>query len=346
MSTRTNRQVLLNAHPVGFPVDSDFKMVETIVPEPGDGELLIRTIYQSLDPYMRGRMNPGASYIKGLELGDVMVAQTVGQVVASRNGAFSGGDFVLSFNGWQEHAISDGRGVRKLDPSVAPISTAVGVLGMPGMTAYAGLLEVGELKDGENVVVSAASGAVGAVVGQIAKIKGCRVVGVAGAQRKCDYVTGELGVDACVSHHSETLPDDLKAACPDGIDVYFENVGGKVFEAVVPLLNNFARIPVCGRIANYNLTAAPEGPNQVPALMTQVLIRRLRIRGFIVWDHVHLEGDFIRDVGGWIRSGELKYREDIVVGIENAVSAFQGLLRGENFGKLLVRVSEDPTRPA
>ena len=169
---------------------------------------------------------------------------------------------------------------------------------------------------------------------------------MAGAQRKCDYVTGELGVDACVSHHSETLANDLKAACPDGIDVYFENVGGKVFEAVVPLLNNFARIPVCGRIANYNMTAAPEGPNQVPALMTQVLIRRLRIRGFIVWDHANLEGDFIRDVGGWIRSGELKYREDIVVGIENAVSAFQGLLRGENFGKLLVRVSEDPTRPA
>ena len=346
MSTRTNHQVLLNAHPVGFPVDSDFKMVETIVPEPGDGELLIRTIYQSLDPYMRGRMNPGASYVKGLELGDVMSAQTVGQVVTSRNDAFSEGDFVLSANGWQEHAISDGSGVRKLDPAVAPISTAVGVPGMPGMTAYAGLLEVGELKNGEHVVVSAASGAVGAVVGQIAKIKGCRVVGVAGAQRKCDYVTGELGVDACVSHYSETLPDDLKAACPDGIDVYFENVGGKVFEAVVPLLNNFARIPVCGRIANYNMTAAPEGPNQVPALMAQVLIRRLRIRGFIVWDHANLEDDFMRDVGGCIRSGELKYREDIVVGIENAVSAFQGLLRGENFGKLLVRVSEDPTRPA
>ena len=229
MSTRTNRQVLLNAHPVGFPVDTDFKMVETPAPEPGDGELLIRTIYQSLDPYMRGRMNPGLSYTAGVSLGEVMGAGTVGQVVASRHDRFAEGDFVLSSNGWQEYAVSDGRGVRKLDPAAAPISTAVGVLGMPGMTAYAGLLEVGELKDGDNVVVSAASGAVGAVVGQIAKIKGHRVVGVAGVQKKCDYVTGELGFDACVSHRSDTLADDLQVACPDGIDLYFENVGGATF---------------------------------------------------------------------------------------------------------------------
>ncbi len=344
MSTRTNRQVLLNAHPVGFPVDTDFKMVETPAPEPGAGELLIRTIYLSLDPYMRGRMSPGASYTKGVERGQLMTAQTVGQVVASRNDRFTEGDFVLSVNGWQEYAVSDGQGVRTLDPAMAPISTAVGVLGMPGMTAYAGLLEVGELKDGDTVVVSAASGAVGAVVGQIAKIKGNRVVGVAGVQKKCDYVTGELGVDACVSHRSDTLADDLKAACPDGIDLYFENVGGKVFEAVVPLLNNFARVPICGRIANYNQAELPEGPNEVPRLMGLVLVRRLRIRGFIVWDHAHLQDDFVRDVSGWIRSGELKYREDIVEGIEQAVGAFQGLLRGENFGKLLVRVFDDPTR--
>jgi NADPH-dependent curcumin reductase CurA len=346
MSTRTNRQVLLNAHPVGFPVDTDFKMVETPAPEPGDGELLIRTIYQSLDPYMRGRMNPGLSYTAGVSLGEVMGAGTVGQVVASRHDRFAEGDFVLSSNGWQEYAVSDGRGVRKLDPAAAPISTAVGVLGMPGMTAYAGLLEVGELKDGDNVVVSAASGAVGAVVGQIAKIKGHRVVGVAGVQKKCDYVTGELGFDACVSHRSDTLADDLQVACPDGIDLYFENVGGKVFEAVLPLLNDFARMPVCGRIANYNMTSLPEGPNEVPRLMGLVLVKRLRIRGFIVYDHVHLRDDFLRDVGGWIGSGQLKYREDIVEGIENAVGAFQGLLRGENFGKLLVRVSDDPTSRA
>ena len=194
------------------------------------------------------------------------------------------------------------------------------------------------------MVVSAASGAVGAVVGQIAKIRGCRVVGVAGAQKKCDYVTGELGFDVCVSHRSETLPDDLKAACPDGIDLYFENVGGTVFDAVLPLLNNFARVPVCGLIADYNMTRLPDGPNQVPRLMGLALVRRLMICGFIVFDRAAREDDFRRDVGGWIRSGELKYREDIVDGIENAVGAFQGLLRGENFGKLLVRVSDDPTR--
>jgi NADPH-dependent curcumin reductase len=344
MSTPVNRQVLLNAHPVGAPVETDFALVESPLPVPGEGELLIRTIYLSLDPYMRGRMNPGPSYAKGVEVGEVMTAQTVGQVVASNRSGFVEGDFVLSGNGWQEYAVSDGQGVLTLDPSVAPISTAVGVLGMPGMTAYVGLLDVGELKAGDQVVVSAASGAVGAVVGQIAKIKGCRVVGIAGAQKKCDYVTGELGFDACVSHYSDTLADDLRAACPDGIDLYFENVGGKVFDAVVPLLNDFARMPVCGRIANYNMTELPAGPNEVPRLMGLVLVHRVMIRGFIVFDHVARQPDFIRDVGGWIRSGELTYREDVVEGIEHAVGAFRGLLRGENFGKLLVRVSDDPTR--
>ena len=342
--TRTNSRVLLNAHPAGFPADTDFKLVETPIPDPAAGEVLIRTIYLSLDPYMRGRMNPGASYAKNVEIGDVMTAQTVGQVVASRHDRFAEGDIVLSGNGWQEYAVADARGVRKLDPAAAPISTAVGVLGMPGMTAYVGLLDVGELKTGDNVVVSAASGAVGGVVGQIARIKGCRVVGVAGVQKKCDYVTGELRFDACVSHRSDTFADDLKAACPDGIDLYFENVGGKVFDAVLPLLNDFARVPICGRIANYNMTRLPDGPNEVPRLMGLTLVRRLMIRGFIVFDHAARQNDFLRDVSGWIRSGELKYREDIVEGIDRAVGAFQGLLRGENFGKLLVRVSDDPTR--
>ena len=342
--TRTNTRILLNAHPAGFPADTDFKLVEIPIPEPAAGELLIRTIYLSLDPYMRGRMNPGASYAKNVEIGDVMTAQTVGQVVASRHDQFAEGDIVLSGNGWQEYAVADARGVRKLDPAAAPISTALGVLGMPGMTAYVGLLDVGELKTGDNVVVSAASGAVGGVVGQIARIKGCRVVGVAGVQKKCDYVTGELRFDACVSHRSDTFADDLKAACPDGIDLYFENVGGKVFDAVLPLLNDFARVPICGRIANYNMTRLPDGPNEVPRLMGLTLVRRLMIRGFIVFDHAARQNDFLRDVSGWIRSGELKYREDIVEGIDRAVGAFQGLLRGENFGKLLVRVSDDPTR--
>ena len=234
--------------------------------------------------------------------------------------------------------------MRKLDPAAAPISTAVGVLGMPGMTAYVGLLDHGRPQAGETVVVSAASGAVGAVVGQIAKIKGCRVVGIAGAPEKCAYVTADLGFDACVSHREEDLPAALRAACPDGIDVYFENVGGRVFEAVLPLLNEFARVPVCGRIANYNLTEPPPGPDHVPRLMGLTLVRRLTFRGFIVYDHREREPEFLRDVSAWIRDGRVQYREDVVDGLDRVVPAFQGLLRGENFGKLLVRVSEDPTR--
>ena len=344
MSTRINRQIVLHSRPDGFPSEADFRLVEGPAPEPAAGEMLVRTIYLSLDPYMRGRMNAGPSYAAPVELGDVMTGGTVGQVVASRNDGFAEGDLVLAGAGWQEYGLSDGRGVRKLDPAAAPISTALGVLGMPGLTAYVGLLEVGGLKDGDVVVVSAASGAVGAVVGQIAKIRGHRVVGVAGAQKKCDYVVDELGFDACVSHRSDTLAGDLKAACPDGIDLYFENVGGKVFDAVLPQLNPFARVPVCGRIASYNATSLPDGPDRVPQLMGLALVRRLMIRGFIVFDHTHLEPDFIRDVGGWIRSGALKYREDVVDGLDNAVGAFLGLLRGENFGKLLVRVSDGLTR--
>ena len=305
--------------------------------------MLCRTIYLSLDPYMRGRMSAGLSYAAGLEIGDVMIGGTVSSVVESNLDGFAVDDFVLSGNGWQEYAVSDGRNVRKLDPSHAPISTAVGVLGMPGHTAYVGLLDIGKPQPDDTVVVSAASGAVGAVVGQIARIKGCRVVGVAGAPEKCEYVVGELGFDACVSHHSDQLPTELKAACPEGVDVYFENVGGKVFDAVLPLLNTFARVPVCGRIATYNLTAPPPGSDQVPKVMGLVLVRRLTVRGFIVFDHADREPDFLRDVGGWICDGEVKYREDIVEGLDHAVEAFQGLLEGRNFGKLLVRVSDDPT---
>ena len=343
MPTAANRQVRLTAHPSGLPKPSDLTLSEEALPTPADGQMLCRTIYLSLDPYMRGRMNKGPSYAKAVDLGGVMVGQTVSMVVESNLDRFGPGDFVLTGNGWQEYALSDGRGVRKLDPGQAPISTALGVLGMPGMTAYAGLLRVGELKDGESVVVSAASGAVGGIVGQIAKIKGCRVVGVAGAQEKCEYVTQELGFDECVSHKSETMAEELADACPDGIDVYFENVGGQVFEAVLPLLNDFARIPVCGRIATYNDTAPPPGPNRVSALMGLTLVKRLMFRGFIVFDHVDLQPDFLRDVGGWVRSGQIKYREHVVEGLENAVEAFLGLFTGSNFGKLLVRVSDDPT---
>ena len=344
MTATTNRRIELAAHPHGFPQDSDFRLHEGPIPRPGNGQMLCRTIYLSLDPYMRGRMNPGLSYAKGVTLGDVMEGGTVSRVVESKLVDYAAGDLVLTANGWQDYALSDGTGVRTLDPADAPISTAVGVLGMPGHTAYVGLLDHGRPKPGETVVVSAASGAVGAVVGQIAKIKGCRVVGVAGAQEKCDYVTNELGFNACLSRHRDDLPDALAAACPDGIDVYFENVGGKVFEAVLPCLNTFARVPVCGRIANYNDTEPPPGPNVVPKLMSLTLVRRITFRGFIIHDHRDRVPDFLRDVGGWIRSGELRYREDIVDGLEHAVSAFQGLLQGKNFGKLLVRVSDDPTR--
>ena len=339
-----NRSITLAARPEGAPKATDFKLVATPVPRPGSGQLLSRTIYLSLDPYMRGRMNQSIGYAPTVDIGGVMVGGTVGQVVESNLDGYEPGDFILCSNGWREYALSDGTGVRKLDPAEAPISTAVGVLGMPGHTAYVGLLDIGQPKPGETVVVSAASGAVGAVVGQIARIKGCRVVGVAGAQEKCAYVTGELGFDACVSRFDEAFPEALDAACPDGIDVYFENAGGAVFDAVLRLLNNYARVPICGRIANYNQTEPPPGPNLVPRLMGLTLVRRLMIRGFIVFDHADREPDFLRDVGAWIRSGELVYKEDVVEGLEQAVPAFQGLLQGKNFGKLLVRVSDDPTR--
>jgi len=343
MPTRVNRQVLLNAHPVGFPVDTDFKMVETPVPEPGDGELLIRTTYLSLDPYMRGRMNPGPSYAVGVNLGDVMGAGTVGQVVASRHDRFAEGDFVLSSNGWQDYAVSDGQGVHTLDPATAPISTAVGVLGMPGMTAYVGLLDVGELKSGDHVVVSAASGAVGAVVAQIAKIKGCRVVGVAGGPEKCAYVVNELGFDACIDHRADDFEAQLAAACPDGIDIYFENVAGRVLEAVIPLFNFWARMPVCGLIAQYSMTDLPTGTNKLPALMRAVLTCRLHIEGFIVRDFADMQADFRRDMGQWVRDGKVKYKEHRVAGLENAPTTLMGLLKGENFGKVVIEVSNDPT---
>ncbi len=343
MSNRINRQVRLAARPVGPPADTDFRFVESAIPRPGAGQMLCHTVYLSLDPYMRGRMDTGPSYAPTLEVGDVMFGQTVSRVEASNIDTFHVGDYVLTRNGWQEYRLSDGRGVRKLDPSIAPLTTSLGVLGMPGLTAYVGLLDIGRPAAGETVVVSAASGAVGAVVGQIARKKGCRVVGIAGAPEKCQYVVTDLGFDACVSHRSASLAAELGAACPAGIDVYFENVGGNVFDAVVPLLNTFARVPVCGRIANYNQTSA-EGPDQVPALMGRVLVKRLTLQGFIVFDHSEREADFRRDVGGWIRDGSLTYREDIVEGLEHVVSAFQGLLNGKNFGKLLVRVSSDPTR--
>ena len=344
MSSDTNRQIILAARPEGAPKNSDFKLIETPVPEPGDGELVTRTIYLSLDPYMRGRMNAAKSYAKPVEIGEVMTGGAVGQVIASKNPKFAEGDILFGTSGWQEYALTNGKGIRKLDPGQAPVSTSLGILGMPGMTAYTGLTNIGRPKEGETLVVAAASGAVGSAVGQIARIKGCRAVGVAGSPEKCKFVTGELGFDACISHRDPDFTEKLAGACPDGADIYWENVGGKVFEAVLPLFNPFARVPVCGLIAQYNATGLPEGPNMIPLLMRSVLSNRLTIQGFIVWDFVKQEQEFQQAMSHWISDGAVKYREDFVEGLENAPGALMGLLEGRNFGKLVVRVSPDPTQ--
>ena len=335
MAGNVNRQIQLKSRPEGAPGLDNFELVERPVPEPGEGEVLMRTLYLSLDPYMRGRMSAAKSYAKPAAVGEPMVGGTVGEIVASRNPKFSAGDIVLGYGGWQEYALSSGTALRKLDPAAAPVSTALGVLGMPGMTAYVGLLEIGQPKPGETVVVAAASGAVGSVVGQFAKIKGCRAVGIAGGADKCRFVTGELGFDACVDHRAPDFARALEAACPKGIDVYFENVGGAVQQTVWPLLNDFARIPVCGLIAQYNSPTPMPGPD-----MFSVLRKRLMLRGFIVSDFAAKQGDFLREAGEWVRTGRLKYREDVADGLEKAPAAFLGLLQGKNFGKMLVRVAK------
>jgi len=339
MAGGTNRRVLLARRPEGEPLPSDFRLVEEPVPTPGPGQVLLRTLWLSLDPYMRGRMSAGPSYVEPVGIGEVMGGGTVAEVVASENPDLPTGTIVAAYGGWQTHALSDGRGLRRLDPAAAPPSTALGVLGMPGMTAYTGLLTIGAPKPGETLVVAAAAGPVGSLVGQIGKIKGCRVVGIAGGAAKCRFLTDELGFDAAIDHRSADMASLLAAACPDGIDVYFENVGGAVWQAVFPLLNDFARIPVCGLVAHYNDTAVPDGPDRLPGLMRAVLTKRLTLRGFIVTDFAAQAADFRRDVGGWLREGRVKYREDVVEGLENAPEAFIGLLKGRNFGKLLVKVA-------
>ena len=344
MNTLTNRRIVLAARPQGAPQSSDFSMISEPIPDLGEGEIISRTIYLSLDPYMRGRMNEGKSYAAPVEIGETMCGGTVSQVLKSNNPEFAKDDYILTYDGWQEYAVSDGKGARKLDPTQAPISTAVGVLGMPGMTAYMGLLEIGQPHSGETVVVAAATGAVGSNVGQIARLKGCRVVGIAGSTEKCEFALNELGFDACINYKDAGFRDSLKTACPEGIDVYFENVGGMVFEAIIPLLNFQSRIPVCGLIAHYNDTELPSGPNVLPKLMRMVLTQRVTIRGFIVSDFSNKQGAFLRDMSKWIADGKIKYKEDIVEGLDNAVGAFQGLLEGSNFGKLLIQVSEDATR--
>lgn len=335
-----NRRIVLAERPKGAPTLENFRLEEVPIPEINDGEILLRTLWLSLDPYMRGRMSDRPSYAPPVSLGAVMTGGTVSRVIASRSPAFAEGDLALSMNGWQEHAISNGAGVRKLPADMPRPSYALGVLGMPGFTAYMGLLDIGAPQAGETVVVAAATGAVGSVVGQIAGLMGCRVVGIAGGVEKCRYAVHELGFDLCLDHHSPSLREDLAMACLKGIDVYFENVGGKVFDAVLPLLNTRARIPVCGLIASYNATELPAGPDRTPMLMSTVLTKRLTMRGFIISeDYGHRIGEFQKAMGQWVAEGKIKYREDVAKGLENAPQAFIGLLEGRNFGKLVVELS-------
>ncbi|EGP07957.1 putative oxidoreductase [Bradyrhizobiaceae bacterium SG-6C] len=341
--SQSAKRIVLASRPVGEPKPENFRLEDYPVPVPGEGQILLRTVWLSLDPYMRGRMDDGPSYSAPVPIGGVMEGGTVCEVMDSKNPGFAKGDYVLAHTGWQQFALSDGKGVRKVDPKIAPISTAVGVLGMPGMTAYTGLLAIGQPKPGETVVVAAASGAVGSAVGQIAKIKGARAVGIAGGKEKCDYVKNELGFDECLDHRDADLKAKLKEACPKGIDVYFENVGGKVFDAVLPRFNDFARIPVCGLIADYNTIFGKDTPTPPWAntIMRSILVKRLTFRGFIVRDFAAMYPDFIRDMSQWLREGKLKHKEFVTDGLASAPEAFMGLLKGANFGKQLVRVGPD-----
>jgi len=336
--TDRNTRIVLAARPRGEPAAGDFRLEQAPLPVPGEGQVLLRNRYLSLDPYMCGRMNAGRSYAKPIELGEVMDGGTVSEVIDSRHPDLRPGDLVLAHGGWQTHALADGRTLkRKLDARVAPPTTALGVHGMPGFTAYAGLHEIGKPRAGETLVVAAASGPVGATVGQIAKLQGARTVGIAGGEAKRAYLE-TLGFDVALDHRAPDFADRLRDACPDGVDVYFENVGGAVFDAVLPLLNDFARIPVCGLVAHYNDRAPPPGPDRMPLLMGQVLTRRLTVRGFIQHDFIALYPQFLREMGGWLAEGRIRYREDIVEGLENAPRALAGLLRGENFGKVVVKL--------
>jgi len=333
-----NRQFIVNSRPKGEIEDDTFKLIERPIPEPGEGEFLARALYLSVDPYMRGRLREGKSYVPPVAIGDVMTGGVVAQVVKSKHPKFAEGDIVEGRLGWQEFAVSDGsEGVRKIDPDLAPISTALGVLGMPGMTAYFGLLDVGQPKEGETVLVSAASGAVGALVGQIAKVKGCRTVGIAGTDAKCDYCRNELGYDAVINHRkTEDWDSALAEAAPDGIDVYFDNVGGKILDAVLNRINIHARIAICGMISEYN---RPE-PELAPRPTRALLVNRARMQGLIVFDWEDRYPEGIEAMAKWLDEDKIRYREDIVEGFENMPYALEQVLQGENFGKKLVKAGE------
>ena len=341
-----NRRIVLSARPIGEPTSANFKLVESSVPTPSDGQVLLRTLYLSLDPYMRGRMSDAESYAAPVAIDEVMVGATVSIVETSLNVDYELGDLVLSANGWQDYVLSDGKGLIKIsadksDKTLLNPSLNLGVLGMPGFTAYMGLLDIGQPSANETVVVAAASGAVGAVVGQIAKLQGCYVVGIAGGADKCRYVVDELGFDVCLDHHAENFAQQLARACSKGIDVYFESVGGKVFDAVLPLLNTKARIPVCGLIANYNNTSLPKGPDRLGLLESILLRKRIKMQGFIIFDDYGKRyPEFVKGMTTWLKQGNIKFLEDMTDGLEHAPEAFIGMLKGKNFGKSIVRVSQ------
>lgn len=342
MTNATNRRIVLASRPHGAPTQENFRLEEVTKPTPKEGEMLLRTVYLSLDPYMRGRMSDAESYADPVAIDDVMVGGTVCQVETSNHPDYEAGEWVLAYTvGWQDYAISTGEMVIKLGKEPQNPSYALGVAGMPGFTAYMGLLDIGQPKPGETIVVAAATGPVGATVGQIGKIKGCRVVGIAGGEEKCRYAKEVLGFDECIDHKAEDFAEQLKNACDKGIDVYFENVGGKVFEAVMPLLNTNARIPLCGLISQYNATELPEGTDHLPLLMGKLLTKRIKVQGFIIFDdYGHRYGEFAQDINQWLAEGRIQYREHLVQGLDNAPEAFIGLLEGKNFGKLVVQIND------
>lgn len=337
MSTEINRQITLAVRPDGYPNESDFKQVESPVPQAGEGEVVVRAIWLSLDPYQRGRMRDAQSYATPVALGEVVVGGIVGRVVETRTPAFAVGDIVEGSLGWQDYGISDGRNLRKVDTGLGPISTAIGILGMPGMTAYFGFLDVAGPNPGDTVVVSAASGAVGAIVGQISKIMGCRTVGIAGTQVKIDYIVDELGFDVGINYKTENVASALTDACPQGIDVYFDNVGGPITDAVMEQIAVGGRISICGQISQYNVEEPEPGPRNLGLLVR----KQAKVQGFLVGQFASRHEEARLRIAQWIKEGKIKYKEDVVEGLENAPRAFIGLMRGENFGKLLIKVSEE-----
>ncbi len=336
-----NRSLVLASRPHGAPVLDNFRLEKTPVPVPAEGQVLLRTSYLSLDPYMRGRMNDARSYAEPVKINEVMVGATVSRVEISSHPDYKAGDWVLGYSGWQDYLLSDGAGLTPLGKNPKNPSHALGILGMPGFTAYMGLLDIGQPKQGETLVVGAATGPVGATVGQIGKLKGCRVVGVAGGMEKCTYAKEVLGFDECLDHKAKDFAQQLSRACNKGIDIYFESVGGKVFDAVLPLLNVKARIPLCGLISQYNATQLPEGPDRLSLLMGSILVKRIKVQGFIIFDdYGHRYNEFAKDMSQWLEAGQIKYREQIVDGLENTPQAFIGMLEGQNFGKLVVRLND------